>query len=180
MLDELPFRPEFGFPPPEVVALFDRARAGAEGFLDRRSAERVPLLVQSDPGPAWSILRAAAALTGTGRRFCEWGAGTGAVTCLAAQLGWEATGLDREPGLVAAAQALAAEAGVAARFGPGDYARARPAPGMVDPFAADLVYAYAWPAELRWLPGRFAEGAAPGTVLILYEGGITVRAYRKR
>ncbi len=182
MLNKLPFEPDYGSPPDEVNGLFERGLKGAERFMALGSVERVPLLVATEAGPAWSILREAEDLPCRGRRFCEWGSGTGAVTCLAAQLGWDASGFDCEPGLVDAARMLASEEGIDARFSLGDYAaevEGTVAADMVDPFAADLVFAYAWPAEVRWLTERFEASAAQGTVLVLYHGGVTVRAYRQ-
>lgn len=167
--------PDFNPPPPDVAELFSRAVAAGQRFTETDSPDRVISLVHS--APAWVhpiLLAARTQLTPKGNRFCEWGCGMGAVSCLAARMGWEVTGFDREPGLVAAAQSFADEVGCAARFGLGDYDD--PASGEIDPFDCDIAFVFVWPAECQRVLERFEAGAAPGTILLLFQGAHEVRA----
>ena len=68
---------------------------------DRRIADfqiwaRGPAFVPSNFEPAYRVLRAVTENpVARGTRFCEWGSGFGAVTCLAAMLEFEAVGRGR-------------------------------------------------------------------------------------
>lgn len=172
----LPFQPDFHDPPSAAVTeIFAQAEQAGAKFTDVDSEDRVPALISTTSAVAWSILRAAQAIPPRGRRLIEWGSGMGAVTLAAAEMGWQAKGLELEPTLVAASEKLAATLGRPGSFVQGSYL-----PGAdcaIDPCDADVVFAFAWPVEVSVVKERFAMGAQPGTVLILYRGGITVEAY---
>ena len=51
-----------------------------------------------------------------GTLFCEWGSGFGVVTCLAAMLEFDASGIEIESDLVDAAEDLSADFGLAVEF----------------------------------------------------------------
>ena len=51
-----------------------------------------------------------------GERFIEWGSGFGVATSLAAQLGFQATGIELEDGLVEIAESLAEKHHTGAKF----------------------------------------------------------------
>lgn len=191
MATALDFSPDRAEPTREDLGLIAAAIAAARPFADPASPHWNPRFVQSDGAIARMLIASAQAqLPLAGRRFGEWGSGLGLVSCLAARLGFAATGIELDPVLVAAARALAAGQGIAARFVEGSYmpegflsgtvaaeeAR-RPVAG-VRLFDFDLIYAYAWPAEAAAIRAMFEAHATPGTVLLLYRGGLTVEAVR--
>jgi hypothetical protein len=144
----------------------------------------------TDPPPAAMLSAARAQLSLTGNRFGEWGSGLGLVTCLASRRGWAACGIERDAALVAATRRLAADHGCPVRFLEGSYAPEGFRDGAVGAEAAhrrigdtalfdfDLIYAYAWPAEAEAIRALFATHAAPGTILLLYRGGLQIEALR--
>ncbi|ANM30402.1 hypothetical protein ABI59_13705 [Acidobacteria bacterium Mor1] len=124
-----------------------------------------------------------------GPRFCEWGSGFGVATCCAALLGMQAHGIEIEEELHREARGLAAAHGIEAglhlgSFKPDGLYEERlpdrePAPLGFAPTDCDLVYAYPWPAEERWVEALFAHYAAPGTLLLTYHGGVTQKLRRR-
>lgn len=189
MVASLAFSPDRVEPSGEDLALIAAATEGARAFTDPGSPHWNPRFVQSDGEIALMLLVSALAqLPLAGRRFGEWGSGLGLVSCLAARLGFAATGIEIDPVLVVAARSLAAGQGIAACFVVGSYmpegflsadvsaADAQRPAGGVGLFDFDLIYAYAWPAEAEAIRALFAANAAPGTVLLLYGGGLQVEA----
>jgi len=162
--------------PPESAASFIAAARGAIGaFAADPTQRRIGALVHSHFEIAWHGLQHLVEQgLAPGLRFCEWGSGFGVVTCLAAQLGFDARGIEIEDRLVAAAQRLAQATSLPSRFDCADYR----APGYVPP-AADVVYAYPWPAEERHVFALFERCAAPGALLLSYHGGKQLRLHRQ-
>src|SRR5437762_3419739 len=71
---------------------------------------RAPGFVPSDYAGAYAALQGvAAAGLAPGPRFCEWGSGFGVVAGLAALAGFDASGIEVEADLVAAARQLAGD-----------------------------------------------------------------------
>lgn len=60
-------------------------------------------------------------LRGPGRRFLEWGSANGVITVMADLLGFDASGIEIDPGLVASATALAERTESNARFVAGSF-----------------------------------------------------------
>ncbi len=132
-----------------------------------------------------------------GRRFLEWGSATGTITVMADLLGYEAYGIELDPGLVDVARGLAERHGSGARFAAGSFlpsgyewrssdgdprrgtighgASAYPELGHpLDDF--DLVYAYPWSGEEPMMHDLMRCYGGRGARLLLHcpEG---VRAY---
>jgi hypothetical protein len=80
-------------------------------------SHHLPAFSPSDFDRVYAALRA---LEGPdlapGRWFCEWGSSLGAVSCLAAMLGFEARGIEAEADLVTAARRLACDFALTAEF----------------------------------------------------------------
>jgi hypothetical protein len=191
-LVELPFLPAVAEMPESHRALEVAALNRAEALRDPADPDRCPGFVLTPPHVAWAMVNAARAMAPRpGAVFCEWGAGIGLVATLAARAGFEAWGVELEPTLVRAARDLAETLGEPMRVVEGSY---KPAGffdgtpvaergqlwiGGRDLTAADVCFVYAWPAEVAAARSFFANHAPTGAILILYEGGKTVRAYRQ-
>jgi hypothetical protein len=184
--------------PRPVRALLREADRRIEQY---QSGGRVPAFVPSDFAGAYRILRALAESHLTaGPRFCEWGSGFGVVTCMAAQLGFDACGIETDADLVAAARRLADDfdlpveyvcdsfvpaGGEACLDGCGELSWMTTTAGSanaelgldVDDF--DLIYAYPWPDEELATAGLFHRFAADGAVLVTYLGGGEFNVRRK-
>ncbi len=125
-----------------------------------------------------------------GLRLCEWGIGFGVLTCLAAQFGYQACGIELEPVLVHAARRLAADHALDCDFFLGTYVPEGAWKGDAQaeeldkslgfsPFDFDLVYAYPWPAEADLLDQLFCRYAPPGALLVSYQGGGRIKLQLK-
>ncbi len=125
-----------------------------------------------------------------GRSFCEWGSGLGGATCLAELLGYEARGIEIDPGLLVQARRLATDHGLTATFHEGNYQPPGIHRGEIDrsgweralgfcPTAFDVVFVYPWPAEVWVVDQLFADYATSGAILVTYHGGAQVRVRRR-
>ena len=187
-LESVPLpQPDGGELPTEVTAFLADARQRIHHFDPPR---RIPEFQSCDGA---LIYRTLGAIVGAGLapgpRFCEWGSGFGVATCCAALLGMLARGIEIEAPLHQEARALAEAHGIDATLSLGSFKPdglyeerlpdPEPAPLGFAPTDCDLVYAYPWPAEERWVEALFAYYAAPGTLLLTYHGGVTQRLRRK-
>ena len=187
-LESIPLPEPTGRPFPAQVSDFV---ADAEQRLrDFSPPRRIPEFQSCDGSLIYrtldAILRSGLPL---GPRFCEWGSGFGVATCCAALLGMQARGIEIEQPLHHESRALAAAHGIEADLRLGSFKPdglyeerlpdAEPAPLGFAPTDCDLVYAYPWPAEERWVDALFAFYAAPGTLLLTYHGGMTQKLRRK-
>jgi hypothetical protein len=87
--------------PEPFASLIQDADERWEKFWAQKLNKRYPRYVASEPAQVYAALKhvrdEGLAL---GERFIEWGSGFGVATSLAAQLGFEATGIELEDGLV--------------------------------------------------------------------------------
>ena len=85
--------------PKPFASLIQDADARWERFWSKKLNKRYPRYVASEPAQVYAALKhvrdEGLAL---GERFIEWGSGFGVATSLAAQLGFEATGIELEDG----------------------------------------------------------------------------------
>ena len=188
-LDIVPLDWQPQTPPERVQSLIEAAGERAERFLSGK--QRLAEFVLCNLWPVYGALRALADQgLAPGRRFCEWGSGGGGACCLAALLGFDAWGVEIQPALVAQARRLARDHRLAARFVCGSYKPPDAYRGVIDPapvrrqlgfdpFAADLVFAYPWPAERRVVYELFAELAQEGALLLAFHGGVDLQLARK-
>ena len=124
-----------------------------------------------------------------GDTLVEWGSGFGVVACLAAQLGFDAAGIECEPALVDEAENLAAAHDLEVPFACGSFVPAgldhladvaddlaTLAIGLadgheelgIDPADAAVVYAYPWPGEEAVVEAVFEACAGVGALLLTY------------
>ena len=139
-----------------------------------------------------------------GNSFCEWGSGLGAVTCLAATLGLDATGIEIESSLIRGARKLASDFSSDAKFVEGSFVptakRAFADEAFEDNLGRypwlksdsndayqemkrgvetfDVVFAYPWPGEEYFIEQLFQADSAHGALLLTY-GDSSVRVKRK-
>ena len=98
---------EIDFPPihaPELPGEFARLIAAAdrrwEAFVDAGLKRRYPRFVSSDPTQVYAAIRHVRERgLAPGNLFLEWGSGFGLATCIAALLGYEASGIELRAGL---------------------------------------------------------------------------------
>ena len=167
--------------PAAIEALIDDARHRAKAFAPRGG--RISSLVSSDPALAHAALATVAERWPPGgRRFCEWGSGSGAVACIAQLLGFDACGIELAPELVAVSRRLSADHHLDVVFHEGSYLPPGSHERCVDRAALDagpgfsaldfdLVYVYPWPAERDVVAYLFREFARSGTHLLVHHGG---------
>src|SRR5690606_22392729 len=166
-LKSLEFDPPIIELPRRMVRLLDDADERIERFhFDHRDSP-VAAYVPSDFVAAYHALAAIVTCgLAPGTRFVEWGCGMGVVTCMAAELGFDAVGIEIETELVDQSTELAADHEIEAEFvagsfvpeehedlfdNSGDFNWVRvDSPSAYDeiglePDDFDLVYCYPWP-----------------------------------
>ena len=200
-LKTLEFDPPAISLPRRIVELLDEADRRIERFQFDRRDEPIAAFVPSDFATVYQALveiqrRDLAA----GHRFLEWGCGVGVATCLAAELGFDAVGIEIEPELVELSQALAEDFDIEAEFVAGSFVPERyeylfdmsgdfnwvRTDGMsvydeieLEPDDFDLVYCYPWPGEEALAENLFAACGANGSLLMSYHGREGVRVRRR-
>ena len=187
-------------PPPRVAELLSVANAEIEQF-SYRPGPKIHGFVASD------YLAAYAAIDWihqhhllAGHAFCEWGCGFGIVTMLASLAGMDACGVEVEDELVRRATQLSEALEIPCSFSTGslipngadellefvediahidvDSPDGYEELGLeVDDF--DLLYAYPWPGEERYLENIFEHYAARGALLLSFHGIEDLRLKRK-
>jgi SAM-dependent methyltransferase len=184
--------------PPDVRRFIREADRRIDEFQARG---RVTGFVASDYEGVYHVLRALAeSPLARGNRFCEWGSGFGAVACLAAMLGFDASGIEVEGELVGEARRLAEDFELPVEFAHGSFVP-RGAEGRVyaggeyawltteadyayeelglDPDDFDVVFCYPWPDEEGVTAELFDRYAGDGAILVTFHGGDDFRLRRK-
>ncbi len=115
-------------------------------------------------------------------RFMEWGSGLGIVTMLAASLGWQAEGIEIEPGLVQESRHLSDLFDLQMKvhqgsFFPKDNEAVEHLPELCG--KADLIYVYPWPDQEIEIFDLFDRLARPGAHLLTYYGIEDIRVFQK-
>ena len=150
------------------------------------------------------VYRALRRLEGRAVSFLEWGSGTGVVTIMAAMLGFEAYGIEIDPGLVEGSRTLASKYGTGAQFAEGSFIPREyewnPETGdenfrtVLDGEPGyeeldmelrdfDLVYAYPWPDEGPLYDDIMRRCGRTGALLLTFsasEGMKLTRPGRRR
>ena len=145
-----------------------------------------------------SVLEALLAFRAPGLRFLEWGSATGVITIMADLLGFEAYGIELDPGLVDVARDLAERHGSGARFAVGSFlpsgsqwraSNGDTRPGTIGHGASaypelghplddfDLVYAYPWSGEEPLMQDLMQRYGRRGGHLMLHSGTEGIRVY---
>jgi hypothetical protein len=173
---------------PDLIAEMQSLWADAEALWeDRQNTAAFEGYVGSDFPAAFELL---CSLQGRAATFLEWGSGLGVVTIMAARLGFDAYGIEIQPGLVELAEELAAKYRADAQFACGSFvperfradlhrgdeffrtdADAHSAYDQLDRELCDfeLVYAYPWPDEHRLFRSIMRQCGAPRALLIRFD-----------
>ena len=193
--------------PEPMASLIQDADDRWEKFRAQKLNKRYPRYVASEPAQVCAALKhvrdEGLAL---GKRFIEWGSGFGVATSLAAQLGFEATGIELEDNLVEIAESLAEKHQTGAEFiattyipegyisydhvGGSDIVpdesfghQAEPPryDGMdIELDEVDIFFVYPWPGEQEMLLKLFESIAREDAILIAYYGDQEICIYRKQ
>lgn len=186
---------------PTALAFVAAAEERARGLSEVLGPEREGF-VGSDPHETHAALATLARSSlPRGGLFCEWGSGLGVVAGLAADLGFESTGIEVQPALVETAEELAAEFSLEVVHARGtivppsfaddpvlDRMEAPwwhgPAPDGhaelgIEPTDVDIFFAYPWPGERPAFEALFAHVAGEGALLLTYEDGRGIGLLRK-
>src|SRR5262245_14280584 len=108
-LSEIELLPGSDEVPPDVAAQLEDAQLTLHQYHAKFQAS-IPAFVPSDFEQVYRALAwIESSQLSAGHRFLEWGSGLGIVACLAAELGFDAIGIEIEPALVAIAEAFAAK-----------------------------------------------------------------------
>ena len=175
-------------------------------FWAQKLNKRYPRYVASEPAQVYAALKhvrdEGLAL---GERFIEWGSGFGVASSLAAQLGFEATGIELEEGLVEIAEKLAEKHKTGAEFiastyipegyisydhaGGSDivpddsFGHQAEAPRYDDMDIGldeiDVFFVYPWPGEQEMMLKLFDSVASEDALLIAYYGDQEICLYRR-
>ncbi len=201
-LDYSPTSPEV---PEPFASLIADADDRWHDFWAQKLNKRYPRYVASEPAQVYAALKyvrdEGLAL---GDRFIEWGSGFGVATSLAAQLGYEATGIELEAGLVEIAESLAETHQTGAEFIATSYIPE----GFIeyehiggtdivpdDSFGhqsevpcyedmdigldeVDVFFVYPWPGEQEMMLKLFESVASEDAILIAYYGDGEICIYR--
>jgi len=185
-----------------VGRLFEEVDQRIEAFFLRRRDEPILSFVPSDFPMVYRALQYIMdSQLCTGNSFCEWGSGFGVVSLLAAELGFDACGIEIEDELHQESLRLASEFELEAEFIHGTFV---PTGGQrfldhldeiswlradgydayadlgldIDDF--DLVFAYPWPGEEGFIDNLFDYYASAGSLLLSYHGVEEIRLQRKK
>ena len=103
--------------PQPISDLINHAEDLWTEFWAKKLNRRFPRYIASDPAQVYAALKhVRESGLAYGDRFIEWGSGFGVATSMAAMLGFEATGIELETGLVKIANKLAESHNTGAEF----------------------------------------------------------------
>ena len=193
--------------PDSFASLIQDADDRWDKFWAQKLNKRYPRYVASEPSQVYAALKHVRDEgLAPGERFIEWGSGFGVATSLAAQLGFEATGIELEDGLVEIAESLAEKHQTGAEFiattyipegyisydhvGGSDivpddsfgYQTEQPRyDGMdIGLDEIDVFFVYPWPGEQEMMLKLFQSVASEDAILIAYYGDQEICIYRKQ
>lgn len=169
-----------------IDALIDEGREIFDRF-DREVRDRDfhPFV----PGNYDRVLRTLIPLREPGLKFLEWGSGTGVITIMADLLGFEAYGIELDPGLVDVARQLARDYHSNARFAAGSFLptgyvyRSRDGDTRLGTIGRgtsgylelghplddfDLVFGYPWSGEEEMMRDLMQRYGGPGARLLIH------------
>ena len=204
---EIPYATEDYELPSKVKAFIVEADRRCDAFYDQQLHKRYPRYVPSEPAQVYAVLRhVKEQRLPLGNTFIEWGSGFGVATGLAAQLGYEAHGIEIEEALVERAESLLANQSLNAEFflvsyipdgfisydalsghdivrddSFGHSIEGNPRyDGMnIDIEEVDIFFVYPWPGEQEMMLKLFDAIAGEGAILIAYYGDRDICLYRK-
>ncbi|MGC6424684.1 MAG: hypothetical protein ACON4O_06830 [Lentimonas sp.] len=201
---QIPYEPEELEIPERVKAFIAEADKRCDEFYDEKLNKRFPRYVPSEPEQVYSVMKYVTDKgLPLGTNFIEWGSGFGVGTAFAALLGYDATGIEIEPALVAKAEALLKDQSIDADFLATSYipdgyiiydalsgydvvvedgaklssARYEDIDLCLDEI--DLFFVYPWPGEQAMMLKLFEYVAGAGAILIAYYGDRDICVYQK-
>lgn len=202
---QLDYTPETLEVPEPFAALIRDADDRWDTFWAQQLNKRYPRYVASEPAQVYAALKHVRDQgLAMGDRFVEWGSGFGVATSLAAMLGFEATGIELEEGLVEIAESLAEAHQTGAEFLatsyiPEGYISYEHIGGTDivpdDSFGheigaacypemdcaldeVDVFFVYPWPGEQEMMLKLFESVASEDAILIAYYGDQEICLYR--
>lgn len=207
-LEQLPLHLKPGKIPADIATMLAEADRRCDDFFDAGLGRRYPRYLPSDPAvvhAAMVSLKEAGHVQGN--VFCEWGSGFGVATCMAALLGFEAYGIEIEPGLAEIATQLAGDLEIPveilctsylpegyeecegiggkdlltpeATTSRGEYIDTAPTYDGLNPDEVDLFFAYPWPGQEDLMMDLFEAIATEGAILLIYYGDGEITAHRQ-
>lgn len=197
-LEDIDPGPLSDLPSEREQAILDDATARTDSLI---ASGAPPAFIPCDAREVSAVLRAIHDESlAPGDRFCEWGAGLGAVASLAAVIGFESYAVEIDPVLVEESRAFTELHDVDVEvlqgsFVPVDAQHLVDLPGdehaftrggtdaldeeglAIDDFA--VIFAFPWPGEEAIFENLFEDRAAIGALLVTYHGLEGVRVRRK-
>lgn len=191
--------------PEPFASLINDADARWHKFWAQKLNKRYPRYVASEPAQVYAALKYVREEgLALGDRLVEWGSGFGVATSLAAMLGYEATGIELEAGLVEIAESLAETHRSGAEFiqtsyipegyisyehiggtdiVPDDsFGHEAEAPRYeemdIGLDEVDVFFVYPWPGEQEMMLKLFQSVASEDAILIAYYGDREICIYR--
>ncbi|MFT6864209.1 MAG: hypothetical protein ACJAVK_002773 [Akkermansiaceae bacterium] len=194
--------------PHDVATMLAEADRRCDDFFDAGLGRRYPRYLPSAPA---SIHAAMVALKEAGHIrgnvFCEWGCGLGVATCMASLIGYQAYGIEIEPGLAELAKQLADDHNLPveilctsylpegyeecdgvggkdllspeARTSRGEFIDTSPSYDGLDPDEVDVFFVYPWPGQEELMMDLFRAVASEDAILLIYLGDREIAAYRR-
>ena len=199
MLRQMDIDLEGGPIPDEIEKFLVDAQDRVEEIFRHATRKRSTGFFPSDYEGAYRALRGLRAEDPHLQTLCEWGSGLGAVTAMAAKLGFEATGIEIDPTLVVCSRLLIEDYQLSVEihegsFLPDDFhpdhvedSESRTIlPGAGAPNAApveirdfDVIFAFPWPAEHEMFADLFRRYASYGAVMLAFDASEGFTAWRK-
>jgi hypothetical protein len=197
-LEDVPIAPVATAPEPRLARFLDDVDSRLDALVAEGLHHRLPSFAPADYVQVHGVLAALAVPPLRGERFLEWGSALGAVTGIAASLGFRASGVEIDAEMALISRDLLAAHGLAAEIVEGSFVPdAHEIPAELDDPDTDtlqsgepaydelgreidefaIVYAYPWPDMRDAFLDLFDAHAASGALLVTFEGrdGVCVR-----
>ncbi|QDS96614.1 hypothetical protein FF011L_54260 [Roseimaritima multifibrata] len=186
--------------PGPIQQLLDESLRRTVAFHDRRESTDAEHFVASDHPLVYRTLDwIAETRLATGNRFIEWGCGFAVNACAAASLGWDVLAVEVEPKVVAEAAKMIAMWQQPVELLQGNFLPPNAERFSEDPYLPslghsaesiyakldmqiddfDIIFAYPWPGEHRFIDELFAVTAAPGALLVTFLGPNEITVQQK-
>ncbi|MFT5498393.1 MAG: hypothetical protein ACI9TH_003805 [Kiritimatiellia bacterium] len=164
----------------KMVQLLEESEERISAFQEGIGEQASPLFEPADYAEVADALMWIRETQQPGPRFGEWGCGFGVVTGLAALMGFEAVGIERDALLLDQARTLYQACGVNAQLAQANFFELSEAEDRsIGPATFDVIYAYPWPREADAWIQSFDETARPGALLLTFHDFGELRLHRK-